>query len=52
MVGKSTCGKAQIGKRGNATTPNNTIAATTSEVAIGRWMKGAETLIGKPRDGG
>jgi hypothetical protein len=45
MVGKSTCGKGATGSNGNATIPIKHTAAISSDVAIGRSMKGEDILI-------
>jgi hypothetical protein len=44
MVGKSTCGSGDTGRKRNATTPDRKIAIVMSEVATGRRMNGAEKL--------
>src|SRR5580692_10405584 len=41
-VGKSTCGNGDTGSTLNAAIPDNTNAAVSSVVAMGRLMKGAE----------
>ena len=45
MVGKSTCGSGATGSSGNATMPTSASAAISSEVAIGRRMKGSEIFM-------
>ena len=45
MVGKSTCGSGATGSSGNATMPISASAAISSEVAIGRRMKGSEMFM-------
>src|SRR5215831_15218837 len=46
MVGKSTCGSAETGSDIEPSIPPSMTAIPSSEVAIGRWMKGDETLMG------
>src|SRR5262252_5028833 len=46
MVGKSTCGSDDTGSHRYPRMPPSMTATPSSEVAIGRWMKGAETLMG------
>src|ERR1700733_5000194 len=45
MVGKSTCGSGATGSSGNATMPTSSTPAISSDVAMGRLMKGDETLM-------
>ena len=45
MVGKSTCGSGATGSNGKATMPTSASAAISSEVAIGRRMKGSEMFM-------
>src|SRR5262245_14658366 len=45
MVGKSTDGSAETGSRRYPSRPMSTTPAISSEVAIGRWMKGSERLM-------
>src|SRR5262249_6749994 len=52
MVGKSTCGSGATGSSGNATSPTIASAAISSEVAIGRRMKGSEMLMKPGPDSG
>ncbi len=49
MVGKSTCGSAETGRRTKPRTPHSITAKPSSDVAIGRSMKGVETLIATGR---
>src|ERR1700686_391573 len=44
MVGKSTWGRGDTGRKRKATTPERKIAMVISEVATGRRMNGAEKL--------
>src|SRR5262245_19845539 len=44
MVGKSICGSGATGSSGYATMPTKRIPAISSEVAIGRRIKGEEML--------
>src|SRR5579862_173550 len=46
IVGKSTFGTAASGSRLYAPTPNTSTPSISSEVAIGRRIKGSEMLIG------
>jgi hypothetical protein len=46
MVGKSTFGSAAPGSRFYAAIPNTRMPSISSEVAIGRRIKGSEMLIG------
>ena len=45
MVGKSTRGSGATGRNGKAAKPTSTSAAVSSEVAMGRRMKGVEMLM-------
>jgi len=45
MVGKSTFGRAATGNSPYAPMPNTKIPSISSEVAIGRRMKGSEMFI-------
>src|SRR5258708_6010242 len=45
IVGKSTCGSGATGRDPNATTPTSTRPSISSEVAIGRTIKGREMFI-------
>src|SRR5262249_39337849 len=49
MLGKSTLGRSLTGSRRYAKTPNTRIAAITSTVAIGRFMKSAAIFIPAPQ---
>jgi hypothetical protein len=42
IVGKSTGGNAEMGKRIYPSNPISTTPAISSDVATGRWMKGSE----------
>src|SRR5207237_10516867 len=44
MVGTSTCGRGETGRKRKATTPESKIAAVSSDVATGQRIKGAEKL--------
>src|SRR5258708_8980859 len=45
MVGKSTCGKGETGRKVKAIAPAMAMATVSSAVATGRWMNGAETFM-------
>lgn len=45
IVGKSTCGKGDVGSCKKATMPARTIAAVSNAVAIGLRMNGAEIFM-------
>ena len=45
IVGKSTCGSGETGRKRYATAPAKPTAIVSSVVATGRWMKGEERLI-------
>src|SRR5260370_41580448 len=45
MVGKSTCGKGETGRKLKAIAPAMAMATVSSVVATGRWMNGAETFM-------
>ena len=45
MVGKSTCGRDETGKRIKPKTPHRKTAMPSKDVATGRRMKGEEILI-------
>ena len=47
MVGKSTCGSGATGSSGKATSPTKASAAISSDVAIGRRMKGSEMFMAR-----
>ncbi len=47
IVGNSTSGNGATGRNGKAAAPTRKIAAMSSEVAIGRRMKGVEMLISR-----
>src|SRR5580693_2723111 len=47
MVGKSTWGKGETGRKGKATMPAKATAAVSSVVAIGLLIKGADRFIVK-----
>src|SRR5580704_9385826 len=49
IVGKSTCGSAETGRRTKPRTPQSRTAKPRSDVAIGRSMKGVERLIARGR---
>src|SRR5258705_12726855 len=49
MVGKSTCGKGETGRKLKAMAPAMAMATVSSAVATGRWMNGAETFMRAPR---
>jgi len=51
-VGKSTCGNGDTGSTRKAEAPDNTNAAVSSVVAMGRLMKGAEKFKGYACGGG
>ena len=46
MVGKSTCGSDETGSHNSRAMPPSMTATPSSEVAIGRRMKGEDTLMG------
>src|ERR1700733_10328563 len=48
IVGKSTRGSGDTGRNMYAASPASKIAAARSDVAIGRWMNGAEMFTGAP----
>ncbi len=45
IVGMSTRGSGATGRLRNAAAPASRIASASSEVAIGRWMNGAEMFM-------
>jgi hypothetical protein len=45
MVGKSTCGSGDTGSNGYAAIPTSRIAIISSDVAMGRLIKGDEMLV-------
>src|ERR1700679_884887 len=47
IVGKSTFGSGETGKSRYAAIPERRMAAASSDVAIGRWTKGAEMFTGR-----
>ncbi len=49
MVGKSTCGSGETGRRRKATAPASASANVSSVVATGRRMKGAEMFMALSR---
>src|SRR6185369_9174871 len=48
MVGKSTCGRGDTGRRRKASTPASTSPIVSRVVATGRFMKGAEMFTNYP----
>src|SRR3546814_902083 len=46
IIGKSTCGKGDTGRKTKASPPDNTMARHSSVVATGRTMKMEKNLIG------
>src|SRR5579862_1742887 len=48
MVGKSTCGRGETGRKLNATAPASATATVKSVVATGRRMNGDDRLIPAP----
>src|SRR5579872_7532533 len=49
MTGKKTLGSAATGRKINARIPDSSKAAASSDVPIGRRIKGVEILIANPR---
>src|SRR5437667_7195802 len=49
IVGNSTCGSGETGRRANEAAPASAIAAVIRVVATGRRMKGEERLTPRPR---
>src|SRR5258706_12880366 len=45
MVGKSTCGTGETGRKLKVMAPAMAMATVSSEVATERWLNGAETFI-------
>src|SRR6185369_14150103 len=48
MVGKSTCGRGDTGRRRKASTPASTSPMASRVVATGRFMNGAERFMKNP----
>ncbi len=48
MVGNSTCGSGETGRKKYATAPASAMAMVSSVVPTGRWMKGEEMLMRPP----
>ena len=46
IVGKSICGSGDTGNTKKATQPASAIATSSSVVATGRWINGADMFIG------